>query len=364
MLARALIVVVCTLALINIALLASARSLRLDARPVDIQTRDVLRARVSTLERSSRVPQVAFVGDSLVFAQHLEATHGARWDEHTVAAQYARLSRRSGRGAHVVNLGINGVLFRELDCVVAEVLARRPSLLFINVSPRPFAGDFVSAGDATPSERGLCPAATRPLDRLISPLRDEAFERVPILRYRDLAHLTLLTAPPRLAAVTATRRALGLAGGAVEPAPSAPATDTWDDAASEEDAAVLREMAWRVRAARRYDSIEVSAAHPQAAFLRALFARLASATATRSVVFYLEEDMTRLSEQVDVPHFERQRDAFIAMLEGLARPSRVTFRAVRREEIGPHYHDQVHLEVEGYLRLASLLHQSAAGAPR
>jgi hypothetical protein len=369
-LARAILVVVVALAAINLAALAAVRGRRLDERPVDVQTRDLLRARAATLDPVGRVPQVAFAGDSLVFGQHLAAEYGARWPEHALAAQYARLSRRSGRAVHAVNLGVNGVLFRELECVAAEALARRPALLFINVSPRPFGSDFATGGPEANSARPLCPAAAGPLDRAVSPLRDELFDRLPILRYRDLAHFAYLDAPARLAAASATRRLLGLAGredagdAARDAArdPGTPGAGGWDDDASAEDAAVLREMAWRLRAARRYDSIEVSPGHPQAAFLRSLLRRLESAAATRTVVFYLEEDMTRLAEQVDVAHFERQRDAFIAMLRGLAR-GRVTFRAVRREEMGDHYRDQVHLDGDGYLRLAGLLRAAAAGPP-
>jgi lysophospholipase L1-like esterase len=370
MLARAAAVLTVSLGLIDLAARAAAWRYRLDERSIDIQSRDALRAKAATLGRRDGATQVAFLGPSLVFGQHLESAHGARWPEHTLAAQYAR----AGRGERAVNLGVNGLLFDELDCVATEALARRPSVVFVYVSPRPFAGDFAAEGDPgeARADRGLCLDARRPLDRLAAPLRDAAFDRFAVLHYRDLAQFSLLAAPPRVAAATALRRLLGLASADAAPAPTpppsaappsaAPPSGGWDEPASAEEAAVLREMAWRIRAARRYDSIEVSPRHPQAAALRSLVERLGRAAPTRAVLFYVEEDMDRLGDQADVPHFERQRDTFIAMVEGLARSRSVPFRVIRRGEIGPHYVDHVHLDSEGYQRLAGLLRQ-AAGTP-
>jgi hypothetical protein len=372
MLARAVAVLVVTLAMIDAAALAAARRWRLDERPVDIQSRDSLRAMAATLERRDGPAQVAFLGSSFVFGRHLESAHGGSWPEYALAGRYAQVARRSGQDVHAVNLGVNGLLFHELDCVAAEALSRRPALLFVNVSPRPFARDFATADDdgEARADRGLCLDTRRPLDRLAAPLRDAAFDHLPLLRYRDLAQFSALSAPPRLAAVAALRRRFGLAspgpGDAarvVPAAPAGPAPDVWDDT-SPEEAAVLHEMAWRLRAAHRYDSIEVGPRHPQASHLRSLVERLARAAPTRVVLFYVEEDMGRLTEQADIPHFERQRDEFIAMVEGLSRPRSVPFRVVRRDEIGSHYTDHVHLDGEGYRRLAELLFHTQGAVAR
>ncbi len=362
LLAQAVAVIAAVLVALNGAAWAWVRVRRADERVVDIQSRDLMRARAATLDGAD-ARQVAFLGDSLVFGKHLEASLGARWTEHTLASSYAQLELRAGRRPHAVNLGINGVLFRELECVAAEAIGHRPALLFIDVSPRPFARDFRADGAA--SERGLCRPDAHALDRLFGPLRDVAFEAVPLLRYRDLVLRSRLSASPRLAAVAAARAAFGLVDPDAEPPPPppAPSGDGWGES-SPEEAAAMREMAWRVRAAQRYDSIEVRRDSPQAAALRSLVARLGRAVGTRVVLFYLEEDMSMLAEQVDIAHFEQQRDAFTTMVRDLARAARVTFRPVRRDEIGGHYHDHVHLDAEGYLRLASLLRDAASESSR
>jgi hypothetical protein len=356
---RVVVALASACALLELAARGVARSTQIDERPVDIQSRDALRAVAARLGRGGE--SAGFVGSSLVFGRHLEAIHGARWPQYTLSSRYASLARQSDHPVHAVNLGVEGVLFDELDCIAAEALAQRPAQLFVQVSPRPFATDFAD-GDAdgeTHLERGLCANRARLLDRLTGPLRDAAFDHLAILHHRDVAQFAWLSAPPRLALVSALRARLGLATPGAQPTATVESEDDWDAPASEEEAAVLREMAWRIRAARRYDSIEVRASHPQAASLRALIRTLAGAGSTRVVLFYLEEDMSSLAEQADLSHFARQRAAFVAMIERLARPARIPFIVVRTSEIGPHYVDHVHVDAEGYRRLAERL---AAGA--
>ncbi len=364
---RVAAVLLVTGALLELAARGWADAAHLDERLVDIQSRDALRAVAARLGREAGA--VGFLGSSLVFGRHLESAHAAGWPQYTLSAQYAALTRHRGRPVTSVNLGVEGVLFDELDCMAAEALAQRPSLLFVNVSPRPFAADF--AGDEVDGEthvdRGLCPDRKRPLDRLTGPLRDALFTHIALLRERDTAQFARWSGPPRLALVAALRARFGLvAPGAPTPTPTegSDATDAWDAPESEEEAAVLREMQWRIRAARRYDSIEVGPQHPQAASLRALVRRLAAAASTRVVLFYVEEDMMPLAEQADIPRFERQRAAFVAMVEGLARAARIPFTVVRTTELGAHYVDHVHLDTEGYARLAARLDAFARGGGR
>jgi lysophospholipase L1-like esterase len=100
----------------------------------------------------------------------------------------------------------------------------------------------------------------------------------------------------------------------------------------------------------------VSPDHPQAAALRALFARLAEARGTRSVVFYVGENVDAIAQQLDRPRFEEQRRRFVEMAQGLAAGhDNVRFVAIDAEPLRGEYSDHVHLTAEGYRRVAERL---------
>jgi lysophospholipase L1-like esterase len=335
--ARAIIISLLTFVALNGLLVLGVRRAGLLRRPFDIQSAQLYALTVDPYFASTlRAQRAVIVGDSVVFGGKLAETHGRGWEEETLPAHFERLVAPSHR---VLNLGINGLLFSELECVTRDVLDRGVDLLVLNVSPRPFAADFDTAHP--PSERPfLCGApGGRPLKS--KPIEDA----LPVLRYRDLLQTSLFGGPLRSALTERFDVAL-------RPQP-----------ADDEDARELQEAIRRLRAAQRYNSISVSASHAQAASLFRLLGALVAATPVPVVVFYLEENVADVSDQLDRPRYQTEQRAFVELLQRrLAGVAHVRLAIVSGEDVGNAYSDQVHLTSAGYRRLAERLHAEALAA--
>jgi lysophospholipase L1-like esterase len=305
-------------------------------RPLDVQTRGLYEVRLGELGRA------AVAGDSLAFGAHLADKHGASWPALALPGQLEQRLRKAGdRDVEVLNLGINGLLFRELGCVVRDVLARRPALLFVNVSPRPFASDFADDPEAS-ARPFVCPDPS--LEGRASAWLRRA---LPVLRQRDLVQLGWLGDTPRGVLQSA------LSGLFAGPAAAAPAPV---DEEEEEDDAFVAAMMWRFKAAQRLNSIGVRSDHPQAQELAQLLRAVREAPATRVVMFYLHEDEAALAGQLDVPRLHAEQARFAELVaRGLAGAARARFVELPSAEFAGEYVDHVHLTARGYARLADRL---------
>lgn len=348
MLARAAAIVVMTFGALNLCAAWYVEAAGLAQRPLEIQTRAAYQARLSTFfERPARARCVV-MGDSLILGQHLEARHGSAWPRHTLSARFAAASRGAGH-YETLNLGVNGVLFSELRCMLRDVLARAPELLLVNLSPRPFSADFrVPASD---TERAfLCPAGGGARAQLNEVLAAEVASAVPVLRFRDMVQVAWFGAPPR-------ERALQLLDASLARlAPAAAPVEQEDEDA--ELAEIMREMAWRTKAAARFDSIEVAQDHPQAAALRAMLGLLKEQRSTRVVLFYLKENIAPLERHLNVAHYQAQSERFTALVQRELAGSAVRFVVIPSERLAQHYTDHIHLDAQGYELLARILLQA------
>jgi hypothetical protein len=321
-LARLLAVFVAGSIAYNVLLLVVIERSGLAARPIDVQTRGLYE------ERLRRLESTAVLGDSLVFGGHLAEKHGSAWPAMALPGQLAQQLPGKPR---VLNLGINGLLFRELSCVLDDVLARRPALVFVNVSPRPFAEDFAAEADPTRSFVCAPPGSV-----------ERALHSLPALRLRDLWQFGVLGNTPRMF----VRNLFA------PPAPAASARAKDD----EDDDAFVAAQLWRFRAANRLNSIDVSAEHPQAVYLDHLLAASRKAVGTQLVLFYLHEDETALDGQLQVERFHAQRARFTAWLErGLAGATHARFVELPSADFRREYVDHVHLTARGYRMLAQRL---------
>lgn len=319
MLARLLAVFIIGSIALNALLLVAIEQSGLAARPIDVQTRGLYEERLRQLESA------AVVGDSLAFGGHLAEKHGSTWPSLALAGQLAQQLPGTPR---VLNLGIDGLLFRELACVLDDVLARRTALLFVNVSPRPFAKDFEAGADPT---RSFVCARPEGIER--------ALRSQPALRARDLWQFGLLGSTPRafVRGLFATRAAAGAVSGE-------------DD---ENDDAFVAAQLWRFRAANRLNSIDVRPEHPQAEHLDHLLAAIRTAARTRIVLFYLHEDETALAEQLDLERLSAQGARLTAWIErSLAGAPHVAFVELPAADFRGEYVDHVHLTARGYRMLA------------
>jgi lysophospholipase L1-like esterase len=316
------------------------------ARPIDLQTHAMVASRLADFFDREPGParggevRAIFLGDSLMFGAHLEAREGHGWPARALPAQFAARPRAGTRHA-ALNLGVNGVLFSELACIAEDVLAHAPELLVINVSPRPFSADF--AVDTTQTERAfLCPPTG--LEGRALGLLGRA---LPVLGERDLAQLAWLGKPPRPWLLDHLKQGLSRLG---SPEPEAP---------NEEDieaAEVMRDMAWRLKAAARYNAIEVSASHPQMAALQRLLALVKAQSHTRVLILYVEENTAPVAAQLDAAHYAAQSAKFAELVEGaLSGAARARFAKVPAERLSGHYVDHIHLDAAGYGILAQVV---------
>jgi lysophospholipase L1-like esterase len=311
----------------------------LEAQPVDLQTRLVYRLRLDSFFAGEPAPRAVFVGDSLVHGAHLREREGSRWVEHTLPAQF---------GAHALNLGVDGLLFSELACVVHDVLARKPELLVVVISPRPLAAEL--AESARPF---LCPVTGRPaLDRFGDGLSELAYRGVPAYRYRDLLQLHYLDTTPRAFLL-----------GQLTPRLQQPDGD--DEPADPEEQAALSSALQRMRAAQRLASIEVNAQHPQAHALTQLLAALKQQTQTRVLVVYLRENLAVLAGALDTQRYEDTAQRFSTWVsDQLAGATHSRFLVESAEPYAGEYIDHIHLSSRGYKQLAARLHMELGDVAR
>lgn len=356
MLARSAALVSLAFFALNLAMLAAVHSYGLWRPPIDVQSRTAYQARVAAFFNEPATARAVFLGDSLVFGSQLKTEHGNTWPERTLSARFAARAKSAGKGRYAaLNLGINGVLFSELDCVASEVLAHKPELLFINLSARPFSADF--RVPTKESERAfLCPARAGLRERAHDTLATQVMLGLPVLRFREIAQVALLGNTPR-------EHLLSSSDAWLAKLPSAAKRS--DDESDEDDAElaeVMREMAWRTKAAARYNTISVSTSHPQAAELARLLRRLSAQKETEVVLFYLRENLTPLEGQLDLPHYRVETAKFEALVRSQLRGSAVHFVVVPSEPLADHYVDHIHLDAQGYDMLAQTL-LSATSAP-
>lgn len=334
----------------NLLGLALVEATRLGDVPVDVQTRLIYRARVDAFFDRAAGAHVAMLGDSLVYGGHLAEREGPGWPRKALPAQLERVARTRSARWSVLNLGIDGVLYGDLHCVVDDILARRPEALVINLSPRPFSTDFTT-GENESGRAFLCAQPPHGvLDTLAQAVGEFAYDFVPAYRFRDLLQFRALGTTPRAFVVDSILTALGHVG----PDTNASGVDDEEDEA--EDQALLAEMMQRLRAAQRYNSLDVSDSHPQAGELAALLRSLGAQRRTRVLVFYLKENTSVIAAQLDLAHYAESTGRFVERVQGgLAGAERARFVAIDSADFAGQYVDHIHLTPAGYARLAARL---------
>ncbi len=353
MLARLVVVAFVAFVVLNGLLFAIAQGTRLGEKPVDIQTRGLYDLRLSKLKMHPG-KSAAVVGDSVVFGAHLAEKHGTKWPALALPGQLEiELAKSEHSRVSVLNLGINGLLFRELNCVVRDVLAYKPDILFINVSPRAFAADFAS------DEGGSTRPFVCPVSNVVGQIESFGRSVVPALRYRDVWQFEWLGTTPR---ALARERISALFVESPQPKeappPQAPDEDEDEDEDAEDDAYVAS-LIWRFKAAQRLNSVDVRHDHPQAKELDALLTQVRRAYETRVVLFYLHEDDNALAGQLEVERFQAQRTRFAEWVSaGLEGAASTHFVQVPALDFQGEYVDHVHLTAAGYRVLARRLSQA------
>lgn len=316
---------------VNGAVEAYARATSLHERPVDLQSPNLFRARLDGFfDGPATRSRVVFAGDSVLAGRNLRETHGAGWEQLALPAATARAS---GGAVEVLNLGIEGVVWGDVECMVGELIRRGADGLVLHLNPRPFSADF-DAADAQTTRRWLCD------DDWATRAEAAVGEVVPVVKWRGLLQGELFGGPLR-------HRSVGLVRDVVAPAPEALSPE---DAADE---ALLTEALFRVKAAGRYNDVAVGPEHASYRTLRRLLERLEEARIP-AVLLYVGEDVDAIAPQLDRPHYDSQRQAFLRLLRREVEDTpTLSLLAIPREDLAGLYDDHVHLTADGYARAAA-----------
>jgi lysophospholipase L1-like esterase len=312
---------------------------------VDLRSASVVRAKIDYLKRF-RGYKVVLLGDSLIYG-HCLAEHGDRqWREHNLAPALARRIRhdRPDRPVLVMNLGLNGAVPADLECLAGLLDGCGVDLLVFDVSLRSFSADFVRP-ESRLSRPWLAELASPPpaaaADSVEMSLSGALLNCWAVYRYRDFLQVRFLGNSPREALADVRERAVD----AWRPKSPHPATGLDD------------EMILLMKARARYQSIDLGPDHPQRAALERMLSHLAR-SGQQTVVFYAKENPDVVGDLLDGDRYSR----LLAQLRRIVTQTGGTGGRVvpPLPELGPRrYLDHVHLNAEGYDLLAERLWRAA-----
>ena len=127
---------------IDLVATALCRSTGLADRRVDIHHPATLMVKLDRL-RAAPGPKVVLLGDSLVHGGILERFGDPDWRQHGLGERLAaELSDRPGYEPFVMNLGMDGLLPADLECLAPLVAACGVDWIVLDVHLRPFSTDF------------------------------------------------------------------------------------------------------------------------------------------------------------------------------------------------------------------------------
>lgn len=150
---RRLLISIATLAVLlgvaDAALRAVSNATGLPFAIVDIQTFPTLRAKLMDLERRPGI-KVAVFGDSVVYGASMAKVMGPEWREATLDRVLERRLRSSLRrdDVHVLNLGMNGLLYSDMESLARLLEKAGVDAYVFNVSLRSFSADFSGTEEA------------------------------------------------------------------------------------------------------------------------------------------------------------------------------------------------------------------------
>ena len=114
---------------------------------LDIQTPDQLIAKLHYLEHFDGY-KIVLLGDSVIYGGILQDFGDDQWREHALTArlQAKFAAEFPGKKALIMNLGINGALPADIECIARLIAPCQPDLVILDTHLRPFSADFAKAG--------------------------------------------------------------------------------------------------------------------------------------------------------------------------------------------------------------------------
>ena len=112
---------------------------------VDIQNFETLFPKLSKIYKSDKI-KIILVGDSLIFGQSMKIHGNLKWQNYTLSSQIMKIisTKYPNCSFDIVNLGMNGLLPKDLFYLSKSLTNVSPDLLIFDVSLRSFSSDFIT----------------------------------------------------------------------------------------------------------------------------------------------------------------------------------------------------------------------------
>jgi lysophospholipase L1-like esterase len=315
-------------------------------RTIDIQTPSTLYTKLEQLRRF-KGRKIAILGDSLVFGRTMRDHGDAEWQSYTLASQLERhlADIDPERPVMVLNLGMNGTLPTDLDHLVRIVTPLRPDLIIFDLSLRSFSRDFEREADSqtrswladltvSPGGRYATTTVQGGLGRTIG---DAAVNTWYLYRLKDLFQSLVFDGQP-VAYLTQVRNRID---SWLKPKSTALGAAQGGDV----DALVLM-----MKARARYARIDLAPDNLQVQALDRLLARL-KAAGQPALAFYATEKAQQLEELIEQRDYDKLQSQLDSKMSTTG--SNVTYMGPLPIYEPANYLDHVHLDREGYRRLAN-----------
>jgi lysophospholipase L1-like esterase len=317
---------------------------------VDIQTPSILFAKLDYL-RNFRGPKIVLLGDSIVFGRTLHEHGDRQWRQHNLSSRIADCVRQDlhGEDTLVLNLGINGALPADLECLERLLRSCPVDLVVFDVNLRSFSSDF-SQPDTLLSRPWLAEIDIGPDGRLqrscaARPFTEQMETRCNTFltnywhcyRLRDFLQLRLLDDQPS----AFCQHLRGAIDQAAKPQTESTASELDDD------------FILLLKARARYKSVNSRPDNPQRQALERLLHSLVQRR-QRTVVFYAKENPEVAADLMEADRYPATVAALSAAIAKYTGPDLVFVPPVPvlRPE---HYLDHIHLNAAGYEVLADCL---------
>ena len=316
--------------------------------PIDIQTPNQLLIKLRQLQRFEGC-KIVLLGDSLVYGGILKDFGDDDWREHTLTPllQERFSAAYPGKKTLVMNLGINGALPADIECLTKLVVPCRPDLVILGTHLRHFSADFAteSTSMARPWLRDLHyegggfihyrPAGGSPRRGWNHSAAEWLGNRLSLIRNRDTIQslITHSSWPERMA--DARRR---LQGGDPAASPSKVERDP---------------MILLLQSKKRLSTVNLGEDHCQVKACRRTLAYLKNQE-QKTVVFYVKENPDQVDSVIDEEDHQRLHAQLVGLVHESAGPH---FRYVPPipELPASYFLDLSHVNHAGYEIIASSL---------
>jgi hypothetical protein len=316
--------------------------------PLDIRTPNQLVTKLHYLENFPGY-KVVLLGDSIVYGGILQDFGDAQWREHTLTPllRAALMAEHPGKPILVMNLGINGALPADVECLAKLVVPCKPDVVIFSTHLRPFSADFAGGSqvmarpwlrDLSCDQDGTYHYCSADASWLNNTAGDWLRNHLTLFRCRDTIQ-TLISEGPWPSRVASVRHALN-------------GDDTLLQISRIEQDPLILLLQFK----KRFSTVNLSEDHAQTRALRNTLEYLRDQR-QQTVVFYVKENPDQVDSVVEEDHYQRVYGQLVSLLQESSGP-RCRFVPPIPELEARYFLDLCHLNADGYAILTKYLMHS------